>query len=187
MASPFIYFAGSRLSRAELSAACLDGDVIALGEAFVPADVVETAALRAASLAEMLGASLAASHLSAAWIFGGIDDPPTRHGAQRAVGRRLHHIIDRRLVYHDSFVPPEDLVQVGGVRVTKPARTLADLARAPTEAHVRALHSWVSRDASAVRLAREWFAERPRIPNRRRAELLLAATDEAVGQEDVTR
>src|SRR3546814_10427379 len=96
MASPFLYFAGSRLSQAELSAACLDGDLVPLGEGFVPADLIETTALRAASLRPVLGTSLAASHLSAAWVLGGIDDPPARHRVQRAVDRRLHHIIDRK-------------------------------------------------------------------------------------------
>ena len=42
MASPFLYFADDRLSRAELSAACLDGDLVELGEAYIPADAVET-------------------------------------------------------------------------------------------------------------------------------------------------
>src|SRR3546814_4417455 len=54
MASPFLYFAGSRLSQAELSAACLDGDLVPLGDGFVPADLIETTALRAASLRPVL-------------------------------------------------------------------------------------------------------------------------------------
>ena len=42
MASPFLYFADDRLSLAELSAAWLDGDLVELGEAYIPADAVET-------------------------------------------------------------------------------------------------------------------------------------------------
>ena len=41
-----------RLSPAELSAACLDGDLVELGEAYIPADAVETRGLRAGSLRE---------------------------------------------------------------------------------------------------------------------------------------
>lgn len=182
MVSPFLYFAGRLLSPAELSAACLDGDLVPLGEGFVPADLVETTAVRGASLGPMLGASLAASHLSAAWVLGGIDDPPARHSAQRAVDRRLHHIIDRRLIYHDRAVPAEDLVRVGGVRVTTLARTAADLARAPGEDHTAALRTWAGRDRAVTAAGLAWFAERARIPHRRRAEALLRAI-----QEEVTR
>ena len=42
MASPFLYFADDRLSAAELSAARLDGHLVELGEAYIPADAVET-------------------------------------------------------------------------------------------------------------------------------------------------
>ena len=90
MASPFLYFADDRLSTAELSAACLDGDLVELGDAYIPADAVETQALRAGSLARILGDTLAATHLSAAWIHGALPEPPARHTVQRAVPRRLH-------------------------------------------------------------------------------------------------
>ena len=41
----------------------------------------------------LLGETLAATHLSAAWIHGALDEPPARHTVQRAVPRRLHHVI----------------------------------------------------------------------------------------------
>ena len=50
MSSPFLYFADERLSPAELSAARLDGHLVELGEAYIPADAVETRGLRAGSL-----------------------------------------------------------------------------------------------------------------------------------------
>src|SRR6478609_127580 len=129
MASPFLYFAEDRLSQAELSAACLDGDLVELGEAYIPADAVETRGLRAGSLSGILGDVLAATHLSATWIHGALPAPPARHTVQRAVARRLHHIPDRRLVYRDLAVDPADLQLVSGVLVTSPVRTLADLSR----------------------------------------------------------
>ena len=90
MPSPFLYFADDRLSLAELSAACLDGDLVELGEAYIPADAVETRGLRAGSLAGVLGDSLAATHLTAAWIHGALPDPPCpAHRAAR--GRAAAH------------------------------------------------------------------------------------------------
>ena len=47
MASPFLYQIDDRLSLAELTAARLDGHLVELGEAYIPADAVETLGLRA--------------------------------------------------------------------------------------------------------------------------------------------
>jgi hypothetical protein len=125
----FVYFANERLTQAELSAARLDGHVVELGEGYVPADTVESAALRGASLRNLLPDTLAATRLTAAWVHGAVDELPPRLEVQRAVARRIHHVRHPRLVYRDVVVAPGHLQRVGGTLVTSPARTLADLAR----------------------------------------------------------
>jgi hypothetical protein len=189
MASPFLYFADERLSCAELTAACLDGHLVGLGDAYIPADAVETAALRAGSLARVLGETLAATHLSAAWIHGGLPQPPARHTVQRAVTRRLHVVPERHVVYRDTAVPDEDLELLGGVRVTTPARTLIDLARVRDAAHDRAarLLAAARPESVAPAIAR---LQQGALPHKRRALGLLAevaGATAAAGQEDVTR
>ena len=183
--SPFLYFADERLSRAELTAACLDGDLVALGDAYIPADAVETAALRAGSLAETLGDTLAATHLSAAWVHGGLPLPPSRHTVQRGVPRRLHVRPDRRVVYRDLQVPGEDLQLVGGVLVTTPERTLADLARVGDDEHTAAarLLAEIDADAAYQAIAR---LEAGALPHKRAALACLRALVEE-RQDEVTR
>jgi len=183
--SPFLYFPGDRLSRAELTAACLDGDLVALGDAYIPADAVETTALRAGSLRETLGDTLAATHLSAAWVHGGLPWPPARHTVQRAVPRRLHVVPDRRVVYRDPQVPTHDLELVGGVRVTTASRTLADLARVGDDEHVSAaiLLGGVHPDAVVQAIA---ALEAGTLPHKR-AALTCLRVIAAAPQEDVTR
>ncbi len=166
MASPFLYFANDRLSMAELSAARLDGDVVELGEAYIPADAVETRGLRAGSLAGILGDTLAATHLSAAWIHGALPDPPARHTVQRAVHHRLHWTPDRRLVYRDLAVDPADLIRVGGVHVTNATRTLADLSRVDDGAHLRAAQLLAGTDPELAGLAIAWLDEHRQLPHR---------------------
>lgn len=173
MRSIFVYHVDDRLSAAELSAARLDGHVVELGDAFIPADAVETAALRAASLHRIVGDDLAASHLTAAWIHGALDDPPPRHTVQRAAARRLHHVIGRRFVYRDPVVPAEDLVRMGGVQVTTPARTLADLARQSGDDELRAARTMAARLPAVVAEALRWFASAGRLPRKRAAIALL--------------
>lgn len=172
MPSPFLYFADDRLSRAELSAACLDGDLVELGEAYIPADAVETRALRAGSLTTVLGDTLAATHLTAAWIHGALPAPPARHTVQRAVSRRLHRLPARQLVYRDLQVDEDDLQRIGGVHVTTPVRTLIDLTRVADEAHARAARLMAEGRADAVADAIDRL-ERGVLPHKRAALAFL--------------
>ncbi len=185
MASPFLYFAGDRLSQAELCAACLDGDLVDLGEAYIPADAVETPGLRAGSLTGILGDSLAATHLTAAWIHGAWPAPPARHTVQRAVARRLHRVPDRRLVYRDLTVDEADLLRIGGVWVTTPTRTLADLSRVDDKPHVRAARLLAEAQPGLADQAIWWLDAHPTLPRRRAGIELLRSV--APGQDDVTR
>lgn len=163
MRGAFLHLPGDRLSLPELAAARLDGDVVELGEAYAPADLVETAALRAASLASLVaglhGAAFAG--MTAAWIHGAGDSPPDPHELQSATGRRLRAPTTRRIIVHDPVLDPSDVQHLGGLAVTTPERTLIDLLRWPVTVPER--HDWarllVLADPSlvartAVRLAR---------------------------------
>ncbi len=186
MRSPFLYFAGAPLSSAELSAARLDGHLVELGEGYIPADAVETGALRAASLAGLLGETLAATHLSAAWVHGAVAEPPARHTVQRAVPRRIHQVIDRRLIYRDPQISPDDLMHVGGVRVTTPVRTLADLARTDDDVHTRAALQLADAHPALVPGATTWLEHHRSLP-RKRAALAFLRGLAARSQDEVTR
>lgn len=182
-ASPFLYFADERLSRAELCAARLDGHVVEVDDAYMPADAVETAALRAGALRDILGDTLAASHLTAAWVHGAILDPPRRHTVQRAVERRLHHVFGRRIRYRDGVVDGTDLWMLGGVRVTSPVRTLIDLARVPDDTHAAAAGALAGSTPGLAREAIDRIASRARLPHKRTAVAFLrglAARDDLV-------
>jgi hypothetical protein len=185
MASPFLYFAGERLSLAELSAARLDGHLIEVDAAYMPADTVETSAARAASLAPLLRDLLGATHLSAAWVHGVIADPPVRHTVQRAVPHRIHGVIHRRLHYRDRYLPERDLQRIGGVLVTTPARTVADLARVGDSAHRIALNGF-ARNQAAVREGIAWLEQAGTVPHKVRALELLRSLS-AERYDDVTR
>lgn len=193
-ASRFIYFAGDALSIAELSAASLDGHIVELGEGFMPADAVETPAMRAASLRGLLGTTKAASLLSAAWVWGAIPQPPPRHSAHRAVQHRLHHVLDRRVVLHDVYLEDDARVRLGGVWVSTPLHTLIALVRhleaesrgaatESTQAQLarpggRAARALVDMGAADPAEALRWFASRQRMPGVQVSRALLAALQE---------
>lgn len=147
MSWPFLYIAGDRLSTAELTSARLDGDVVEVGEAYMPADAVETRELRAASLRHRIGDALAVTRESAAWVHGAVPDAPVRHTVQRRTPVRLHHVLDPRLAYRDQLLRAGSTAQISGVWVTTPAHTLADLVRGlhtgeDTETHIEAMLAW---------------------------------------------
>ncbi|WP_375236539.1 hypothetical protein [Microbacterium schleiferi] len=172
MTSPFLYFVDERLSLAELSAARLDGHLIEVDAAYMPADTVETPSARAASLGPLLRDLMAATHLSAAWVHGVISEPPSRHTVQRAVPHRIHGVIHRRLHYRDPYLPASDLYRIGGVLVTSPARTVADLARVSDADHRTALDGF-ARDPATIRAGIDWLEHAGTVPHKVRALDLL--------------
>lgn len=182
MPSPFLYFAGGRLSAAELTAARLDGDLVEVGEGFMPADAVETRELRAGSLAPLLGDTLAATHLSAAWVHGVLDEPPTRHAVQRITARRLSSVIGVRVRYRDLQLPAEDVAVICGVAVATPTRTLADLARSRDHAERDAAVRMTDLSPALIDAALQWLATCGPVHDKRAAAQFLRER-----QEEVTR
>ncbi|MFF8187622.1 type IV toxin-antitoxin system AbiEi family antitoxin [Microbacterium sp. NPDC016588] len=173
MVSPFLYFPGERLSLAELTAACLDGLLTPIGEGFMPADAVETAWMRARSLAPLVGAKWAAVRSSAAWIHGGAGLEPARHHLQRASAERVRPPRNTGVVTHDVRIAPADVVTIAGVLVASPERTLVDLARSADEADVTAARAWGLAEPRLVAEAQRWLARHPRFPYGRRADEVL--------------
>lgn len=144
---PFLYFAGDRLSTAELCAARLDGDLIEVGDAYMPADAVETRELRAGSLATRIPPALALTRMSAAWVHGAWDQPPPRHSVQRLSSTRIHQVQDATLLYRDYAISEADVIRVSGLAITTAARTLSDLVRdlcagEETTAAIDAMITW---------------------------------------------
>lgn len=123
-----LYLPGVRLSQPELSAARLDGHVVEVGDAYVPADLVEGPDVRAGAVAHLVREGTAASGPTAAWIHGAGDTAPAVHHVRRCTERRLRPHSNGRLVFHDTRVDASEVVPVGGVPVTTPVRTMVDLA-----------------------------------------------------------
>lgn len=125
-----LYLPGARLSVGELSAARLDGHVIELGDAYIPADLPESPDVRASSIAVLVQEGAAACGPSAAWIHGARDTPPPVHHVRRCVERRVRPRVHPRVVFHDTRVAEADVHALGGILVTTPVRTMCDLATA---------------------------------------------------------
>lgn len=118
------------LPLAELCAARLDGELIAVDEGFLVADLPLGPAERASALLAVLPAGTVADRASAAWVHGATADPPRLHSASIDRRHRLHPPVLSRVRFHEVRMKDADVVVLGGCPVTSPERTLIDLARA---------------------------------------------------------
>lgn len=116
-------------SEAERSVLRLDGDCVALGLTVVPVDVPVSAEVRAASLMPaVVRHDLVVDLLTAAWVHGAIDELPRPLTLAVDVldGPRMKAWARRP---REAHFRRDDLVRLGGVRVTTPLKTAFDLLR----------------------------------------------------------
>ncbi|KQQ01415.1 MULTISPECIES: type IV toxin-antitoxin system AbiEi family antitoxin [unclassified Rathayibacter] len=118
------------LPLSELCAARLDGELIAVDEGFLVADLPLGPAERGAALLAVLPRGTVADRCSAAWVHGASIDPPRVHSASIDRRHRLHPPVLSRIRYHEVRLADDDVMLLGGCSVTTPERTLVDLARA---------------------------------------------------------
>lgn len=178
-----LYRSGSVLSDAELHAMRLDGLVFEVGDAYLPADVPETANIRLLSLASHVRDEHVVSGTTAAWVHGAGDKRPTRCHVRPHVARRLRAPAETEVVLHDGVVPPHEFQVLSGLRVLTVPATLVDLARAERDAEARMwLVALVAQDPTQVSPAIDLLRARERLPGKRRAIATLES-----GYEEVTR
>lgn len=124
------------LSAAELRSCALDGEVVALGEGFLPIDAPLTALARAASLAPLLiDARVVVADRSAAWVWGW-GRAPAAVTTCVSIAARIPSPDRRRLRAREVVISADEMVLLGGVAVTSPMRTVLDLARHDDEPDV---------------------------------------------------
>ena len=169
------YFPGGRLTLPELCSARLDGHLVEIDEAFMPADTIEGPAARATALAPLLPQGTAFIGPSAAWIQGAGDAAPAVHHVQRAGPRRVRVPPLPRRVLHESPLDPTRTMSLCSVRLTAPVHTLVDLAR--MSPRLPDFERWARALAlvcpGLATTAHEELRRRERLPGKRRGLALL--------------
>jgi hypothetical protein len=122
------------LPLAELSAACHDGEVVRMDDAFICVDEPDRREIRAGALRSCLPRvpavrHLIASGLSAAWILGATDSAPWQHEICVRADERATLRLPPRFRQRELRLRDDDEILVAGLRVTTVARTLYDLTR----------------------------------------------------------
>lgn len=130
---------------AELRAAVLAGELVAVGPCWASPAEPQTATLRAAAIAwSVRDPRLVAGTRTAAWIWGGLSRPPSPLEVTVPPSARVHAAPGIRI--REVRLDAGDVVVLAGQPVTTPERTAVDLLRAPG----RGAESFEAADAVAV-------------------------------------
>jgi hypothetical protein len=176
------------LPLAELCAARLDGELVAIGDGWCPVDEPDLPSLRAAAVAPQRPGPLIVERRSAAWVHGAVPAPPTVSEYCIRYADRSTARIDVGCVVREVVIDDAEVAVIGGVRCTTRLRTAFDL--------LRDVHSSDADAASIVgallvdgalgleaRL-RDRIESAHRLPHKARA---LARLEEARRQPSLTR
>ncbi|CAN5261486.1 hypothetical protein BH09ACT1_BH09ACT1_20500 [soil metagenome] len=119
------------LPLAELNAARLDGELFALDEGFVPVDQVEGRRHRALALTQFSAGRLIAEQRTAAWVYGASPSAPPQHQFCAPMGARVTPRSGwmLRLKVREVVIDAADVIELSGLRITTPVRTVVDLVR----------------------------------------------------------
>ena len=120
----------SDLPEAELYAAKLDGELYPVDQCFSPIDEIDGRWNRARALLLTVPARLIAEQRTAAWVHGALSRPPRQHQFCADISARVRPSGLVAITVREVVVDASDLVDVAGLLVTTPLRTVVDLARA---------------------------------------------------------
>ena len=121
------------LPLAELCAARIDGELVAVGAGYRSLATIETPELRIRAVLDAESGRLIAELGTAAWIWGAVDVPPTPHEFCCAHTARFRPNFERDALIREVRLDADDVIRLDGRAVTTPLRTAVDLARARPE------------------------------------------------------
>ncbi len=174
------------LPLAELCAARLDGELFAIDGAWTPVDEPDLPALRAAAVARRAPRALIVERLSAAWVHGALDTPPSIAQFCVPVDSRVALVDAPASVIREVRIDEADVVRLNGVACTSVVRTAFDVLRDPTtgeETAVRVVGALLGANPRAATSVRERVHGAARMPHRSTALARLDLAEHAVGAD----
>lgn len=175
---------------AELCAARLDGELMAIDDGWVPVDEPDLPASRAALVALRAQRALIIERLSAAWVHGASTTAPAIAQFCVPQSSRIAVLNDRRASVREVQLHDGDVVDIGGHACTSVPRTAFDLLRDHSlgdpqaiEVVVALLH--LGPDVSTIVGRR--LDDAVRMPHRALARARLGAAEAAWGSGSTAR
>jgi hypothetical protein len=157
------------LPLAELCAARLDGELVAVDDGWAPLDEPDLPAFRAAVTALRAPRPLVIERMSAAWVHGAIAAPPPVAQFCVPLRARIAVIGDHRALVREVRIDDAEIMRFGDVRCTTPVRTAFDLLRDPVlqeHAILDAVGALAASHPGLVADVRDRFEAAPRMPHK---------------------
>ncbi|MCA5922893.1 type IV toxin-antitoxin system AbiEi family antitoxin [Curtobacterium oceanosedimentum] len=172
---------GDDWPEAELRAAVLAGELVAVGPCWASPSEPQTVALRAAAVAWALrDPRLIACTVTAAWVWGAVSRPPEPLEVCTPAGLRVRVRAEVRL--REVRIEDVDVVRVADLRVSSPGRTVVDLLRTPATVaggfggvEATAVHGLLATGAASLTEVLDRLAALGTVPMARQAERRLRA------------
>jgi hypothetical protein len=171
--TPVPFVDGARFSPAELSALRLDGHTMAVGDLGFPLGAGPSFAERCRAIAALVEQQVIAERLTVLWICGCLDEPPVP--LQICVDTRLRVAPprDTRATLRQVVIDAEDVEVHHCLRMTTPARTVADLLRQPHWPDPALLRRYASLTRLGAHEVSAVLDRRGHLANKRRAAARL--------------
>ena len=170
----------SDLPEAELHAAKLDGELYPVDRCFSPVDEIDWLWNRARALSLTVPSRLIAEQRTAAWIYGALSRAPRQHQFCADISARVRPPALVAITVREVVIDASELLQVAGLLVTTPLRTVVDLARSSvnfTSDDLRAVRDLMRIGRFGIEECRSVLDRRRNLPHKR---LALERIDEAV-------
>jgi len=172
----------AELPESELRSAVLDGELYRVGDGWAEIATLDDPAMRASSVSDLFGRHVIAARDTAAWIWMACATAPWQHHGIVPPDAR-HRDPSGRVTISEMVIDDDEIVELSGLRVTGPVRTVLDIARAS---------SWTEADRCRIgELCRTYgvtsaqidrlVLRRARLPHRHRAETRLGALLDPLG------
>ncbi|ANJ26900.1 hypothetical protein [Agromyces aureus] len=159
-------------SIAELCAARIDGDLVAIAGAWAPIDEPDVPTFRALVVAHSAPRSLIIERMSAAWVLGARLAPPARAQFCVPIEARISVITDPNITVREVKIQASEVDAYGAVRCTSLGRTVFDLLRdssAPDEQTTFVVASLLEEHLELEAAVRHRLEHTARLPHKSQA------------------
>ncbi|KQM83324.1 hypothetical protein [Agromyces sp. Leaf222] len=177
-------------SIAELCAARIDGDLVAIAGAWAPIDEPDVPAFRALVVAHSAPRALVIERMSAAWVHGARVAPPRTAQFCVPIDARISMIADPALTVREVRIDDSEVVSFDGVRCTSLVRTSFDLLRDTSvtdDETVEVVASLLDEHHALERAVRLKLEATSRLPHKARASARLDRAAVVCGRRPASR
>jgi hypothetical protein len=183
--TPIPFVDGTRFSPAELSALRLDGETMTRGDFVFPVGPGPTFVERCRALSSVIDPRAIAERRTVLWLCGCLEQPPVPLEVCVDTRQRVPAPQEARSTLRQVVIDVDDIDVHHGVRMTSPARTMADLLRQPRAPDFECLRRFVAVTGLSASDVEAVINRRGHLAHKRVAEARIERLFRSVGRDPI--